>query len=95
MELLKQTSWSKTSVRLFHDRALSGQRVDDVLEDAAGRLVGVEVKASRSVSSGDFAGLRSLRGAVAERLVRGVVLYDGSEQVGFEKGLEAVPMSSL
>lgn len=95
VELLKQASWSKLQTRLHHYRTPSGREVDLVLEDAAGRLVGIEVKSSSAVSSDDFGGLRSLRDAVGDRFVRGVVLHDGSEVVTFEKGLVAMPFAAL
>ncbi len=41
MELRKQAAWSRTQPQLFHFRTQTGQEVDIVLEDSAGRLVGV------------------------------------------------------
>ncbi len=60
-ELRKQSSWSKTKPQLFHFRTQSGQEVDVIMEDAGGHLVGVEVKASATVTSSDFKGLHALR----------------------------------
>ena len=58
MELRKQLSYVQETVtlRLFRDR--DGAEVDFVLERGDGRVVGIEVKAARSVSSRDTSGLR-------------------------------------
>ena len=94
-ELRKQSSWSKTKPQLFHFRTQSGQEVDVVMEDAGGRLVGVEVKASATVTGGDFKGLHALREMTGNRLTRGVVLYAGAEAVSFGSDLFALPLASL
>ncbi|CAK7059985.1 MAG: putative protein [Desulfovibrio sp.] len=52
-ELLKQSSWTEHPVTLYHYRSQSGEEVDVVLEDRAGRVAAVEVKLSASVSSHD------------------------------------------
>ena len=58
MELRKQSTWSSTTQpELFYWRTASGQEVDVVLEDRAGRVVGVEVKAAATLSSNDVRGL--------------------------------------
>lgn len=95
MELCKQVSWSRTEPRLHHFRTHSGEEVDILMEDAAGRLVGIEVKASASVVEGDFRGLRALAAAVGQRFVRGIVLYTGREQVPFGKSFVATPVTAL
>jgi hypothetical protein len=65
------------------------------MEDAGGRLVGVEVKASATVTGGDFKGLHALREMTGNRLTRGVVLYAGAEAVSFGSDLFALPLASL
>jgi predicted AAA+ superfamily ATPase len=62
MELLKQAGWSATRTQLFHFRTASGQEVDFLLESDAGAIVGIEVKASATVTGHDFNGLRALSG---------------------------------
>lgn len=94
-ELAKQAGWNRRRVSLHHYRTQRGREVDVVLEDRAGRVVGVEVKASGSVSGRDFRGLESLRDERPGGFQRGVVLYTGSEVVPFGDGLVAVPMSAL
>jgi predicted AAA+ superfamily ATPase len=94
-ELRKQATWGRTRPQLFHFRTQAGHEVDLVLEDAAGHLVGVEVKASATVTSSDFKGLRALREMTGDRFRRGIVLYTGGETVGVEMNLSAMPMASL
>jgi uncharacterized protein len=95
MELEKQRAWADRRVSLHHFRTSSGQEVDLVLEDAAGVLVGVEVKAAVRVTAGDFRGLRALQEARPAAFHRGVVLYSGNEVVPFGDHLYAVPMAAL
>jgi hypothetical protein len=72
---VKESSWGKTKPQLFHFRTQSGQEVDVVMEDAVGRLVGGEVKASATANGGDFKGLHALREMKGNRFKRGVLLY--------------------
>src|SRR5450631_4316028 len=75
MELRKQSTWSTTQPELFYWRTASGQEVDIVLEDRAGRVAGVEVKAAATLSGSDVRGLQALATAAGKHWVRGVVLY--------------------
>src|SRR5271165_1907473 len=95
LELRKQSAWSETQPESFYWRTVSGQEVDIVLEDSAGHLVGVEVKASATLHSGDLRGLEALAKAAHKRWIRGVVLYTGSEIVPFASNLHGVPVSDL
>lgn len=94
-ELTKQIGWSETKPRLFHYRTHSQQEVDFVLEDARGRLVGIEVKKTASLSSSDFKGLRHLADQTGNRFLRGIILYTGTAAVAFERQLHALPVNSL
>lgn len=95
MELKKQIAWSKAQPSMFHLRTGAGQEVDIVLEDASGRVVGIEVKAAATVRPQDFGGLRYLAGLLGDRFLRGIVLYTGDQHVPFGEDLHAVPISSL
>jgi len=95
MELRKQITWSQTQPQLYHFRTQTGHEVDIVLEDSAGHVVGVEVKASSTLNARDFKGLRLLSEALGKRFLRGVVLYIGKESVPFGSKLQAMPVSAL
>ena len=95
MEVIKQLGWSERRCRLFHFRTESGAEVDLVLEDRAGRLVGVEVKCTASVRKQDFRGLETLATLSGDRFVRGVVLCTGTAVVPFGRNLYALPVSEL
>jgi len=94
MELTKQLGWSETACRLFHFRTPGGAEVDLVLEDRAGRLVGIEVKAA-AVQRRDFRGLETLAALAGERFVRGVLLFTGATAVPFGPQLHALPVSQV
>jgi predicted AAA+ superfamily ATPase len=94
-EVVKQATWSRTQPSLYHYRTHTQREVDLVLEDAAGRLVGIEVKRTASPGSDDFRGLRHLREQTGKRFVRGVLLHTGAAAVSFEGDLHALPVSVL
>jgi predicted AAA+ superfamily ATPase len=93
MELIKQMGWATTRVRAYHFRTESGQEVDLILEDAAGRIVGIEVKAAVSLDAHDLRGLKALAELSGDRFIRGIVFYLGNVVVPFGKNLWAVPLS--
>lgn len=95
LELRKQSAWSRARPAFFHFRMQTGQEVDLVLENSAGQIVGVEVKAAASVAGSDFLGLRALASEAGERFVRGLVLYDGERSVPFGPGFVAAPLSAI
>jgi predicted AAA+ superfamily ATPase len=95
MELARQATWSDTSVQLFHYRNKDQQEVDIVLEDARGRVVGIEVKASTTVRGEDFSGLRHLARLVGDDFLAGIVLYAGNATAHFGERLQAVPLPAL
>jgi len=95
MELRKQATWCEVPVQLYHFRAQNGQEVDLLLEDATGRVVGIEVKTTASAAAKDFRHLRYLAELLGERFLRGVVLYTGEETVSFASNMLAMPLTAL
>jgi len=94
-ELLEQRGWAKATVKVFHFRDAAGREVDLVLERSDGAIVGVEVKASATVSRDDFRGLRALQESAGTRFVRGVVVHTGTDETAFGEHLWAVPLHAL
>jgi len=94
-EVRRQASWHGTEIRFYHFRNKDNIEVDIVLERAAHEVAGIEVKASATVRSKDFRGLRKLRQASGKRFTTGIILYDGETSAGFGDGLYAVPIRTL
>lgn len=94
-ELLKQSSWTEHPVSLYHYRSQSGEEVDVVLEDRTGRVAAVEVKLAAGVASHDIKGLASLRDALGDHFIRGVIVYTGREIVPMSEKIFAVPIGVM
>jgi hypothetical protein len=95
MELVKLASWSDASPRAFHYRDRDGREIDLILERSDGSIVGIEVKASATVSRDNFRALTYLRDKVGDRFLKGIVLFSGPRSLPFGDRLEAVPLSAL
>jgi len=95
MELRKQCAWNRTCSNLFYWRTASGREVDIVLEDRAGKVAGIEVKAAATLGGNDVRGLQALADVVGKNWVRSVVLYAGTEVIPFSANLHGVPLSRL
>lgn len=95
VEILKQLGWCKVRPTAHHFRSTSGVEVDIVLEDRAGRIVGIEVKSCATVNADDFRGLRMLRETAGKKFVRGIVLHDGESTVHFDEQFLSAPISAL
>lgn len=94
-EIRKLMTATDLPLSAYHFRDQQLHEVDIVLEQGDGTIAGIEVKASATVSTRDFAGLRSLAAACQERFAKGIVLYDGTDYVPFAENLAAVPVSLL
>jgi uncharacterized protein len=94
-EILKQLTWSQTTVRAYHYRDRDHREVDLLLESDSGQLVGVEVKAGATVRAEDFKHLKFLRDTLGDRFHRGVVVHAGPSTLHFGDRLIAVPISAL
>lgn len=94
-ELLKHSTTAEGDYRLMYYRDADKAEVDVVIENGAGALVGVEVKAAATVRESDLRGLKKLASMAGERFRMGVLLYDGTETVPLGEGFWAAPLSSL
>lgn len=71
------------------------REVDIVLECDYGLIVGIKVKASATVKSGDFGDLRASADACGGRVAFRVVFYDGAGVVPIGERLFAALLSGL
>jgi hypothetical protein len=94
-EMLKHAITAKDEYLLLYYRDIDKVEVDIVIENTAGEIVGVEVKAAASVKSGDLNGLRKLAQASGQLFKMGIILYDGAETLPLGDRLWAAPVSTL
>lgn len=94
-ELLKHCTTAEGDYRLLYYRDSDMVEVDMVIENAAGQLVGVEVKAGATVKPGDLRGLKKLAGLAGDQFKIGVLLYDGTETLPLGDHIWAAPLSTL
>jgi predicted AAA+ superfamily ATPase len=94
-ELLKHSTTAEGDYQLMHYRDADQVEVDVVIENAAGRLVGIEVKAGATVRGSDLRGLKKFARLAEDRFLMGVLLYDGDETMPLGDGIWAAPLSSL
>jgi predicted AAA+ superfamily ATPase len=81
--------------QLYRYRTQTGARVDIVLENREGQIVGIEVKSSETITKDDWNGIDILEEEMQSKFVRGIILYPGKEVVAFRKNRIAIPLSSL
>lgn len=94
-ELLKHSTTADDDYRLMYYRDADKVEVDLVVENAAGHVVGVEVKASATVKDADLRGLRKLASLAGGDFKMGVLLYDGDDTLPLGDRLWAAPLSTL
>lgn len=96
-ELLKHATSADGDYQLlyYRDHDQFEVDVDVVIENAAGELVGVEIKATASVRQTDLRGLKRLANIAGDQFKLGVILYDGTETLPLGDRLWAAPISSL
>lgn len=94
-ELRRQSTVETDPVSFYHYRDRDDFEVDIVVEGHGNVVAGIEVKSAASVNSSDFRGLRKLKSSVGQQFAAGVVLYDGTATIRFERDLFAVPIRNL
>jgi uncharacterized protein len=94
-EIAKLATWSGLKIFQSHYRTKDQDEVDLVLEDRRGRIVGIEVKASATVRSHDFRGLRQLEAAAGDKFVHGFLLHDHDRMTPISEKIHAMPVSTL
>lgn len=94
-ELAKQQTWSQTRYDLFHFRDWQQREVDLIVEGPGRQIIGIEVKATTSVTQAHFKGLRFLQERLPKQFRCGIVLHLGTEIARFSPGLWAIPLGAL
>ena len=94
-ELLKATTTAEGEYALMYYRDADKVEVDVVIENAAGQLVGVEVKASATVKESDLRGLRKFSSLAGDQFKMGILLYDGDETMPLGDNIWAAPLATL
>ena len=94
-ELLKATTTAEGDYSLMYYRDADKVEVDVVIENAAGHLVGVVVKASATVKEIDLRGLRKLASLAGNQFKMGILLYDGDETLPLGDNIWAAPLATL
>jgi len=86
-----------TDYNLFHYRDYKKHEVDFLIERDDGAIVGIEVKASHSVSKDDFAPQIWFRENIIKNKspFTALVIYSGEDTLSFGDGLLAIPAASL
>ncbi len=94
-EIMKQITWGDETYTLHHYRDKEQDEVDLVVENEVGAVLGIEIKASASISASDFKGLRKLAHICQDDFKLGIVFYNGENIVPFGDRLFAAPISCL
>lgn len=94
-EIRKHISWSILRPKLFHLRTNAGKEIDLLLEARDGRIVAIEIKAGASPRTQDANTLSAFMKTMGSRVVRGLLMYTGSQAIPIEERLCALPISSL
>ncbi len=95
-QLRAELSRCDSRPRLYHLHDQDGRReVDILVEYGAGRVLGLEVKATSAPKSDDARHLMWLRDELGDRFVGGIVLHSGSRLFRLGDRIVAAPISSL
>lgn len=94
-ELLKTINLTQDDWGIFHYRDKDKVEVDFVLENSDNKVIGIEVKASKTVLTQDFNGLKKLASIAKKDWATGLVLYNGDKCLSFGDNLWAIPFSFL
>jgi predicted AAA+ superfamily ATPase len=94
-ELLKTITVADEPWNIYYYRDKDKVEVDFVMENHAGQVIGIEVKANQTIFNQDFRGLRKLATLTDKKWISGIILYNGDKCLSFGDNLWAVPFSLL
>ena len=90
-ELLKHIAYSPRRIQLYHYRTTDQREIDFVLEYKQ-KLIGIEVKASKTVNMASFKHIIDFM-TKNDRVTMGIVFYLGERIIHFGENLVAMPMT--
>lgn len=94
MELVRHADSSEENPKAHHYRR-GRDEIDVILENRAGDICAIEVKASATIRDKDWGALARLRDARPKSFRCGVLLYTGAQTLPLGDRLFAVPLSGL
>lgn len=94
MEVARQAECASDEVRIYHYRR-GREEIDLVLENRAGEIAAIEVKARATLDARDWRTMEKLREAYGRRFRGGFVIHTGEATVPLGDRLFAVPLSGL
>jgi uncharacterized protein len=94
-EIAKQITWAPVTPTLSHFRDRGGAEVDIVLEFPDGRVACIEVKATRTPKSEDFAGIRFFAERLQRRFAYGILLTASPTAIPFGPNMAALPIETI
>ncbi len=95
MELARLLPHTETAPTMRHWRGAHGEEVDVVLEDRAGKLVAIEIKAGATVRQGALRGLKRFKALTGDKFLAGLVLCTARQTTPLGRDLWAVPIEAL
>jgi len=95
MELARLLPHTETAPVIRHWRGAHGEEVDIVLENRAGKLIAIEIKAGATVRQGDLRRMNRFKALAADRFVAGLVLCTARQTTWLSRGVWAVPIEAL
>lgn len=94
-EIKRIVTWHDEPIELFHYRDKDKIEVDLILETYSGQTIGIEIKASATVTNADFLGLRKFQKLAGKQFSMGIILYDGDHSTQHEDKLYSIPIGCL
>lgn len=94
MEVLKHAEWAEIDSLAYHYRQRDHE-IDLLLENRAGDVVAIEVKAAASTDTRALRPMKDIRDRLGSRFKCGIVVYTGTQTLPLGDRLWVVPVSGL
>lgn len=94
IEILKHAEWADVGTTAYHYRQRE-EEIDLILENRAGEIAAVEIKAAATINRADLRPIEKLRDARGDRFKAGVVLCTIGQTTPLGDRLWAVPVAGL